>query len=263
MNVYEKFGFRYAPFSDSFEIKEPFMAPSDDSSMVRMKNLIVQGKSFCLVGVPGLGKSMLLKSLISQLDKNQFVPIWVCFGGIKPAPLMREICEKMDIDTSGRVPPINRLRKAVTSRDKNAPFPVIIIDDAHELQKQSFMDLASLMHDSKTQKVVLNVILIGHPNLKAYLNLDVMSAIMSRLSFVFKMQPLSIEESVDFLKYRLKIGQGPQGVFEEEALKLLAIDCNGNRRRLNNLAGLCLDEAAIRDEKLVTVDVVHSLTQKE
>jgi general secretion pathway protein A len=158
MNTIKFFGCRYTPFTDTFEVKEPFLADSDGRMLDRMLNLLNQGKSMALFGEPGLGKSMLLKSLISRLDTKVFKPVLIPFGGLKRNQILKEICDQMDIDTSGRMALLTRLSEAF-KRTHDIPLPVIIIDDAHEMEKQSYMDICSLLHDPHTKTAAASVIL--------------------------------------------------------------------------------------------------------
>lgn len=258
MNAIKFFGCRYTPFSDTFEVKSPFLSASDERTAARMQNLLNQGKSMALFGEPGLGKSMLLKSLISSLDPKVFKPVLIPFGGLKRNQILKEICDQMDIDTSGRMSLLTRLREAF-KRTQDTPFPVIMIDDAHEMEKQSFMDVCSLLHDPHTRTAAASVIFCGHPQLKKQLGLNVFKSIRSRLAYLFEMEPLSHEDMADFIAFRLKIAEAPENVFQKNAIDLLAMDTGGNRREVMTQAGMYMDEAVQRKEKIITADLIHSV----
>ena len=66
--VHEHFACRYAPFSDTFVLRDSWASKADAENLRRMLLLLEQGKSFSLVGEPGTGKSMLLKTLLDRLD---------------------------------------------------------------------------------------------------------------------------------------------------------------------------------------------------
>jgi general secretion pathway protein A len=258
MNVIKFFGCRYAPFTDTFEVKEPFLTSSDELMVDRMYNLLEQGKSMALFGEPGVGKSMLLKSLASRLDTKFFKPVLIPFAGLKRNQILKEVCDQMDIDTSGRVSLLTRLREAF-KRTQDTPFPIIMIDDAHEMEKQSYMDICSLLHDPHTRTAAASVIFCGHPQLKKQLELNVYKSIRTRLAYFFEMLPLSNEETAEFIAFRLNIAEAPKNVFHKNAVDLLAMDTNGNRRMVIMQAGNYMDEAVQRKEKVVTADLIHSV----
>lgn len=258
MDTAKFFTCRYSPFTDTFEVKEPFLTRSDELMVDRMFNLLNQGKSMALFGEPGVGKSMLLKALVSRLDTKVFKPVFIPFGGLKRSQILKEICDQMDVDTSGRIALLTRLREAFR-RTQDIPLPVIIIDDAHELEKLSFMDICSLLHDPHTRTAAASVIFCGHPQLKKQLGLNVYRSIRTRLAYFFEMEPLSHEDTADFVAFRLKIAEAPKNAFQKNAIELLAMDTNGNRREIMTQAGMYMDEAVLRKEKTVTADLIYSV----
>ena len=254
----DTFKFRYPPFSDTFEVREPYLSRKDQALLKRALNFISQGKSLCLYGEPGVGKSMLLKSLMEQLDSKTYISAYIPYAGLKRSALMRELCEELGIDTSGRSSLIRRLAKSfVQHREKG--FPVIIIDDAHAMEQDSFMDLCALLHDGKRRTASASLILCGHGNLKKTLNLDIFSPIRTRMAFMFRVVRMDNDESADFIRHRLKIAGASEDIIHEDALAILASDAGGNRREIMNRCAMALELAEERNEKLITADLVENM----
>jgi Cdc6-like AAA superfamily ATPase len=142
---------------------------------------------------------------------------------------------------------IGRLRKHFVSGG-DAPFPVIIVDDAHELEKES--DLCSLLHDSAAASLI-------HGCLKKMLALDIYAAISTRIRS--KMNSLSPSDSIAFIKHRLSIAQANENIFSNDAMELIAADGNGNRRSLMNLCSMAMEVACERHERVISADLVHNM----
>jgi hypothetical protein len=85
---------------------------------------------------------------------------------------LRELCDEFGIDASGRGSLLGRLRKNFC-RDSEKPFPVIMVDDAHAMERQSFTDLCNLLHEVKSRTTAASLILCGHGCLKTMLGLDI------------------------------------------------------------------------------------------
>lgn len=254
----ETFKFRYPPFSDTFEVREPFFSRQDEALLKRAENFLSQGKSLCLYGEPGVGKSMLLKSLMDSLDPKTYFNAYIPYAGLKRSALLRELCEEFGIDTSGRGSLIRRMaQNFVHQREKG--FPIIIIDDAHAMEQDSFMDLCALLHDGKSRTASASLILCGHGNLKKTLNLDIFSPIRTRMAFMFRVARLNAGESADFIRHRLKIAGAPENIIQDDALAILAADANGNRREIMNRCAMALELAEERKEKLITSDLVNNM----
>lgn len=252
------FGYRYPPFADTFEVHTPFQSTQEAIMVQRATALLRQAKSIALYGEAGCGKSMLVKTILTQLDPKEFRIAHIPYGGMRPFAILRDLCDEFDIDTSGKKNLLSRLADDF-KRSANKPFPLIIIDEAHQMQRQSFLDLCSLLHDASLRTTAAALILIGQPLLKKILELDIYAPVKTRLCCLFPMPKLSIDDACNFILYRLKLAHASPNLFDSEAINLIATDAKGNRRTLMNLAALCLEEAASRNDKVVTAELVSSV----
>jgi type II secretory pathway predicted ATPase ExeA len=253
------FGYRYPPFADTFEIHTPFQCDTENLIVARSTALLRQGKSVAIYGEAGTGKSMLVKSIVSQFDPKEFRIAQIPYGGIKPAALLRDLCDEFDIDTAGRKNLLSRLVSDFR-RSSDKPFPIIVVDEAHELQRQSFLDLCSLLHDARQRTAAAALIIVGQPVLKKMLELDIFAPVKTRLSCLFSMPRLTLDDAKEFVSFRLTLAQADPGLFDSEAVNCLATDAKGNRRMLMNLAALCLEEAARRNDKVITAEIVTAVS---
>ena len=258
MNAQEIFKYRYPPFADTFEIREPFLSQQDQTLLKRTLNFIAQGKSLCLYGEPGTGKSMLLKTICSELDAKTYNVVIIPYGDIKRSTLLRELCEEFGIDAAGRGSLLSRLRKNFTV-DGEKPFPVIMVDDAHAMERESFTDLCALLHEVKTRTTAASLILCGHGCLKTMLGLDIYAPVKTRMSFTFRISNLNPDEAALFIKHRLKIAQADEKIIDDDAMAIIIADTKGNRREIMNRCAMAMELAAERKEKVITADLVHNM----
>jgi general secretion pathway protein A len=253
------FGYRYPPFADTFEINSPYQSDAENLILQRTIALLRQGKSVAIHGEAGTGKSMLIKNIVSQLDPKEYRIAQIPYGGMKPTAILRDLCDELDIDTAGRKSLLSRMASDFR-RSSDKPFPIIIVDEAHEMQRQSFIDLCSLLHDARQRTAAAAVVLVGQPVLKKMLELDIFSPVRTRLTCLFSMPKLSIDDAKEFIAFRLEQAQADPALFDRDALDCLATDAKGNRRLLMNLAALCLEEAARRSDKVVTAEIVSAMS---
>lgn len=253
------FGYRYPPFADTFEIHEPYQCDAENLIVQRTTALLRQGKSVAIHGEAGTGKSMLVKSIVSQLDPKEFRIAHIPYGGMKPSAILRDLCDELDIDIAGRKNLLSRVAIDFR-RSSDKPFPIIIVDEAHEMQRQSFIDLCSLLHDARQRTAAAAVVLVGQPVLKKMLELDIFAPVKTRLTCLFSMPKLTLDDAKEFISFRLSQAQADPGLFDREALDCLSTDAKGNRRMLMNLAALCLEEAARRNDKVVTAEIVTAIS---
>jgi general secretion pathway protein A len=253
------FGFRYPPFADTFEIANPYRSDAENLMVDRIDALLRQGKSIAICGEAGTGKSMFIKTITSLLDTKEFRIAQIPYGGMKPSAILRDLCDEFDIDTAGRKNLLSRI-SADFARAQDKQFPIIVIDEAHEMQRQSFIDLCSLLHDTRKRTAAAALVLVGQPVLRKMLELDIFSPVRTRLSCIFSMPKLEIDNAKEFIAYRLELVKAQSNLFDDDAINCLATDSKGNRRTLMNLATLCLEEAARRKDKVITAEIVTSIT---
>jgi general secretion pathway protein A len=258
----EFFHYRYPPFADTYEIQKPFQSQAETLILDRSLALVRQGKSLAIYGEAGAGKSMLIKSITQELDSKSYRIATIPYGGMKPQAILREICEAFGIDLAGRKNLLPRLQKNFQPHS-DKPFPVLIVDDAHAMEKQSFIDLCSLLHDAQSRTAAAVLILAGQPVLKKMLNLDIFAPVRTRMACRFLLPKLTIDEAKEFVRFRLLVAEASPDLFHEQAIESIAADSAGNRRTLMNLAALCLEEAARRQEKVVTADIVNMISAEQ
>lgn len=257
-NVCSHFGLRYSPFSDTFPLPESHQTKSEAADLERMLMLVGEGKSFSLTGEPGSGKSMLLRSFSEKFSNKEFRSALVPFAGQKPNAVLREICEQLRIDATGRGSLLARLQKSF-ARSDGAPFAVILLDEAHLLPKEALHEIFSLTHDAQTRTAAATVVLCGHPYLEKMLALDSYASVRTRLASKFRMQALDEAGVRSFIAHRLALVKAPKDLFEDDALGLIAMDSKGNRRMAMNIAGNCMNLAVVRNEKTIAYDLAKEV----
>jgi type II secretory pathway predicted ATPase ExeA len=258
MTVHEHFGCKYAPFSDTFVLRESWASKADAENLRRMLLLLEQGKSFSLVGEPGTGKSMLLKILLDRLDSKIYRHVYIPWAGQKTNQILREICDKIGLDTTGRTPLIQRLHKAI-DRANDGLYTVVVIDEAHALPREALQELFSLTLDHNTRTAGASIVLCGHPVLNRMLELDINAAIKTRIAMRFTMQNLAEDDVEDFVKFRLKVATADPKLFLTDTFQTLQIDAKGNRRIIMNLAGNAMSLAMERGEKVISDEIVREV----
>jgi type II secretory pathway predicted ATPase ExeA len=212
------------------------------------------GKSFALTGVSGTGKSTLIAHLIQQLDPNCYRSTLIPYGGLQRAGMLRTIADALGVDATGRsVPLLVRLQKHVRQlmSDTSALYPVFVIDDAQLMERESLLDLCSLMSAAGRKTVSASIVAVGDDTLSKKLQMHVMAPIRSRMTGVFATELLDEKQSREFIAHRLQQANAPAQLFDSDAIDLIASHCRGNRRRIMNVATLLLDEAYYREEKTI------------
>ncbi len=255
----EHFGWGRHPFADTQAMSAPWVSDGDERLLASLRSMLLYGKSLGLCGPSGTGKSTLVRHLAAQLDPRHYRPIWIHYGGLNRAGLLRAVAHRIGVDPRGRsVPLLLRIQEQVLQPGTGGTggFPVLILDDAHLAERESLMDLCSLLTCPERHTVAASLVLIGDGLLRQQLGLNVMAPVRGRLTGVFSLGPLTEAETADFIAHRLRQAKAPPGLFDDDALEMIAAGCHGNRREIMNRATLLLEEAYVRQEKVVTAQTV-------
>jgi len=254
----EHFGWHFHPFSDTWQIDPPFYSQRDRRLAEHGLQLLQHGKSFAVTGPSGSGKSILVEHLLSNLDANYYLKILIHYGGLQRNALLKAIGDQLGVETNGRaVPLLVKLQKhiAAISTGKQPVHPVILVDDAQLLARESLMDLCSLIVCPLKKRAAASLIIVGDDMLTKQMNLAVMNPIKTRLTVNFPMEPLSDQETEQFIAYRLSHAKAPKDLFEPDTIGLMAAHCHGHRREIMNVGTLLLGEAYYRKEKTISAQL--------
>lgn len=254
------FGWKYHPFADTYLQRQLWLPPRDCKQLETIKRLLHTGKSLALCGSSGSGKTTLVHALMADLDRNSYRPVLIPYAGHARNGLTRILAEALGVETKGRgVPLITRVQQHLEAMigGANPRHPLIIIDDAQLVENDSLWDLCSLLFQTARQTVAASLILVGDEVLAKRLELYTLLPIRSRLTTVMKLQPMTEQETRLFIENRLKNGEAPSDLFEDEAIAILAAHTRGNRRNVMNIATMALEEAYYRQEKTITAETLY------
>jgi type II secretory pathway predicted ATPase ExeA len=255
----EFFNWHHHPFADTHPLASAFLAPKDERILNRAMSMLACGKSFALCGPSGAGKSTLIGHLTACLDTTIYKPILMHYAGFNRPGLLRAIADRLGVDTNGRSTPLLiRLQKHLLQLTgaTNSLYPVLIVDDAQLLERESMMDLCALMVSADKKTVAASIILVGDDTLRHRLQMAAMAPVRTRLTAIFKMDPLTDKDSENFISHRIQQAKAKKDLFETDAVALIAAHCRGNRRQIMNTATLLLDEAYFRQENTVNAQTM-------
>jgi general secretion pathway protein A len=262
----EFFDYKYHPFADTYRLKTPYLGEQDRRFFKTALSLISTGKSFALCGPSGAGKSTLVHYVLSRLDVNCYKPALVHYGGLQRNGMLKAIADVLGVDTDGRtVPLLIKLQKQImlmASENRNM-FPVFAIDDAHLMEKESLMDICSLMFNPHKETVAASFILVGDETFLKKLQLQILAPVKTRLTGLFNLNTLNENESLEFIKFRLSCAKAPESLFETDALSIMSSHCRGNRRQIMNMGTLVMTEAFYRQEKTISSELIFNCDQIE
>jgi general secretion pathway protein A len=133
------YGFEIIPFSKDFPVEKTFQSNTYQNAMGMLSFGIEKEDLLLLTGEVGIGKSVVLRSFLKQIDPRRFVPVYVRGPSLSTGELYKSILSELHID-----PPYTKtqakfmyFKKIPESKRK----PIVIIDDAQEMMDSAFLEL--------------------------------------------------------------------------------------------------------------------------
>jgi general secretion pathway protein A len=256
--MYESFyGFLKKPFSISPDPDFLFLNANYKEALALMNYGIEERKGIiCLVGEVGTGKTMLLNKLLLSLDVK-VTPVTIPFPKVSFAELLEYILDRLGIPVASNnvTTQAQALYKYLMNEREKGRTVALLVDEAQGLDVQTLEGLRLLSNMETPTEKLLQIILLGQPELKDKLNLTSLRQFKQRIAIGYDLKPLTSEEVPQYVAHRLKVVGYPHGLklFSEEAIQLIFSYSRGIPRLINALCdnglltGLALRRKQIDD----------------
>ena len=198
---------------------------------------IKQRKGFiAITGEIGSGKTTLCRALLNELDPHTTKVALILNSSLSELELLKTINEEFAIRSTfdskkALVDELNRFLLLQNSQGNNA---VIIVDEAQNLSPDCLEQIRMLSNlETETEKL-LQIVLIGQPELAYTLNLPALEQLNQRIAVRYHISALSEEEIVHYIRHRLFIAQAKIEIeFTPQALQLIYQYSKGIPRKIN------------------------------
>jgi type II secretory pathway predicted ATPase ExeA len=212
-----------------------------------------------LIGETGTGKTTLLNAILARRLTNLHLA-YVTNPKLTFEELMQVVLLQLggSIVGSGRLALIQALETAINGHGEN-DRTAIVIDEAQDLSDEALEDFRLLTNATSSNSREIQFILMGQPELAQRLSAPHLRQIRERVGAKAMLQPLSMQESIEYINFRLRAVNGAPGIFEGKALRSIVEASGGNPRRLNVLAHNALLLAYSKGDKTVGTAVTREV----
>ncbi len=245
--MYEDYyGFTEKPFSLTPDPKYLFKSASHANAFELLQYAVRRREGFVVItGDIGTGKTTLCRAILEQLDRKTFSAL-VLNPFLSEEDLLRLILQDFGVVSReemrrGRLAGISKqelietLNEFLLSLQPLGARALLIIDEAQNLPLQVLEQIRILSNLETDKEKLLQIVLVGQPNLKGLLRSMELRQLDQRVSIKYELMPLTPEESGAYVMHRLAIaGGGAAGLFSPAALARVH-RCSGGIPRLINL----------------------------
>jgi type II secretory pathway predicted ATPase ExeA len=236
--MYEtRFGFRQRPFPATPDSTFYYPASNHEQALTRLLRALANNEGLVLLtGEPGVGKTLLCHCLLEQLGPDVATAFLTNSRFGDRRGLFQAILYDLSLPYEGLSEQELRL-KLTDFLLKNCGAgkrTVLVVDEAQHLTPDLLEELRLLGNLEAGHGKAFQVVLVAQPSLLQKLGSPELTACSQRLVVRLRLEPLGMEETVDYLLHQLRTAGGqPEAVMTEEALHLLAQGGRGVPRLLN------------------------------
>lgn len=241
------YGLREKPFSVTSDPAFFFLSSSHREALSHLVYGINERKGVIVIsGEIGTGKTTLCRVFLGQTKQKQknVKTAFVINPNFSTKELLEAIVADFGISVLKKtklflVEQLNRFLLEETARGSNA---VLIVDEAQNLKPNQLEEIRLLSNLETDKDKLLQIVLVGQPELKLKLNLESLVQLQQRVAVRYHIRPLGKNEVREYIGHRLKVaGSSPERIkFTEEAQEIIYNYSQGVPRLLNILCDRCL-----------------------
>ncbi|MDD4954605.1 MAG: AAA family ATPase [Candidatus Omnitrophica bacterium] len=216
-----------------------------------------------ITGEVGTGKTTLCKTLVSKLPpevKTSFI-LNPCFSDVQ---LLCAIIEDFGLNLfkKNRLEIIKKLNGFLVDINSKGGNAVLIVDEAQNLNARQLEQIRLLSNLETSQEKLLQIILVGQPELKAKLDQFNLRQIRQRICVKHDILPLAETEVRDYIEFRLKLAGEPNIEILPESYNLIYEFSKGVPRLINALCDRALLYGFVKEKKVFDCEIFKACMEE-
>ncbi len=262
------FGLKRAPFSIAPDPRYLYMSPQHEEAMAHLLYGIRSDGGFVLLtGEIGAGKTTICRRILETLSNN-IVVAFIINPTLSVGDLLAAVCDDFGIryprktSVKDLVDRINGFLLELNATRKKA---ILVIDEAQNLKGEVLEQIRLLTNLETNERKLLQIILIGQPELRDRLAQPDMRQLSQRIVARHHIDALSKPEVARYVNHRIAVARGARsaasrsaavptidsGLFTRDALNSLYACSRGIPRLINLICDRALLGAFVRNNQIV------------
>ncbi len=230
------FGFVEQPFSIVPSSRYLYLSQRHKEAITHLKAGLGDGGGFAmLTGEVGTGKTTVAKSMLVNLDESTKAGL-ILNPTYSTQDLLEAICDEFKIvyPQDATLKQLNQAIHSYLLNNHNTGWQtLLVIDEAQHLASEVLEQLRLLTNLETESRKLLKVLLVGQPELQRLLQTTQLRQLAQRITGRYHLLPLDINETADYIAFRLHTAGGDQQLFSRSSCRQIAKYSHGIPRLIN------------------------------
>jgi general secretion pathway protein A len=234
------YGLQDAPFDLTPNGRYLFLAPRQSEALSNLRYALNSSKGFTLItGEAGTGKTTLARTALDELGDTPSRYALVSNPTLDRTEFYEFLAHTFSLSAeahNSKTRLLHELQQDVEARFAAGGLTGLIVDEAQSLPFELLEEIRLLGNIETQTTKLLNIILIGQPELADRLNDPSLRQLKQRIALRCELLPLTLHETSAYISGRLRIAGGaPEKIFTREAVGRIFEASAGIPRTINVL----------------------------
>jgi type II secretory pathway predicted ATPase ExeA/outer membrane protein OmpA-like peptidoglycan-associated protein len=257
--MYESFfGFEDTPFRLSADEKYRYAHHNYLRASAYLAYALQQGEGLVMItGDPGSGKTTLIRDVISELEPSIFHTINLVTSQLHAEELLRKVALEFGLpaETYNKATLLTNIHKKLAAMHEQGKRSILFLDEAQNLSPNGLEELRLLSNLQQGKHSLLQIVLVGHQDLRRLLLGPDMEHFQQRLIAVCQLEPMNDEQTREYIVHRLElVGWHQDPEIRDEVFQLIHLVSKGVPRNINHLMSQLLLFAALEEKHELSDD---------
>jgi type II secretory pathway predicted ATPase ExeA/peptidoglycan hydrolase-like protein with peptidoglycan-binding domain len=257
--MYESFyGLREKPFSLIPDPDFLYLSRLHKAALNMLEYGLRGEAGFTLIsGEVGSGKTILVRRFLKMVDKNTVVGL-ITNTHSSIGNLLEWILLAFGLDYRGKdkVELYQMFSEFLADLQVEQRRAILIIDEAQNMELDTLEELRMLSNINADKNLVLQIVLVGQPEILEKLNRPEMRQMTQRISVTFRLWPLTFAESCGYVRHRIMVAGGSPAIFDDSACGAIYHFTEGLPRPINVLCDAALVYGFGEGKAVIDIDTI-------